>query len=282
MLKNLKNRLTKAIYANPDIHMRFSGLNRLLGRSIAPAFSGWGMTTESSPPWIAGQGLLDRDFAAANEELLGRLESGAFAPTQFREQPDLIGLMKQLMWRHYLVFWTARYASKANQASQSTLVECGVCDGLTAFFAGKGMAAAGDWRFHLYDAWEGMEDERLLASEKDLKGAYAYLSVENTKRNLAPFQDHLTYVKGFIPDSLVGDQHPTQVSWMHIDVNSAKATIGALEYFYDRITPGGIVLFDDYGVSGYSDTRSTVDCFFKDKQGVLLPTPTGQAIFFKL
>jgi len=281
MLKTLKSRLTRAIYANPNLHMRFSGLNRLLGRTTPPAFSGWGMTTESSPPWVAGQGTLDRSFAAANDDLMKRLCEGTFLPTQFREESSLEELMKQLMWRHYLVYWSAHYASKSARTEKPTLVECGVCDGLTAFFACNGQSSA-DWRFHLYDAWEGMEGERLLASEKSLKGAYAFLSVENTKRNLAPFQDHLTYIKGYIPDTLTGDEHPAQVSWMHIDMNSAKATLGALEYFYDRIAPGGVILFDDYGVVGYSDTSATVDTFFEGRRGVLFPTPTGQAMFFKL
>lgn len=281
MFKNFKNRLKRAIYDNPALHMRFSGLNRILGRSKPPAFSGWGMTTESIPPWLAGEGSLDRSFAEANDDFMRRLHSGAFLPTQFLGTHDLDVLMSTLMWRHYFVFWSANFASKFARVERTTLVECGVCDGVTAFFAGKCQTAV-DWRFYLYDAWEGMQSGRLLDSEKGNQGAYSYLSIENTQRNLAPFQDHLTYIKGYIPDTLVGDQHPSQVSWMHIDMNSAAASLGALEYFYDRIASGGLILFDDYGVPGYSDTRATVDKFFEGRQGVLLPTPTGQAIFFKL
>lgn len=281
MLKNLKNRLKRVIRDHPSLHMRFSGLNRMLGRAKPPAFQGWGMTTESIPPWLAGQGSLDRRFAAVHDDFINRLNDGSFLPTQFHEADDLNALMSTLMWRHYFVFWSSHFASKFARVERAILVECGVCDGVTAYFASKGQISA-DWRFYLYDAWEGMQVERLLDAEKHNQGAYAYLSVENTQRNLAPFQDHCTYIKGYIPDTLVGDRHPAQVSWMHVDMNSAVATLGALEYFYDRIAPGGLILFDDYGVAGYSDTRSTVDRFFEGKPGVLLPTPTGQAMFFKL
>ncbi len=36
-----------------------------------------------------------------------------------------------------------------------------------------------------------------------------------------------------------------------------------------------------WGSNNYLDTKAVVDHFFQDKTGVLLPLPTGQAIFFK-
>jgi len=59
-------------------------------------------------------------------------------------------------------------------------------------------------------------------------------------------------------------------------------TKSALEFFYEIMHPGGIILFDDYAWHGQADTKVVVDEFFSGKSGILLPLPTGQAIYFKL
>ena len=62
-----------------------------------------------------------------------------------------------------------------------------------------------------------------------------------------------------------------------IDLNSIEATKSSLDYFYERLNKGGIILFDDYG--GFEDTRAIVDQFFRDKYGHFINLPTGQGIF---
>ncbi len=54
----------------------------------------------------------------------------------------------------------------------------------------------------------------------------------------------------------------------------------ALEFFYPRLVVGGVILFDDYGWDAYEDTKNTIENFFKDKPGLLMKIPTGQAIYF--
>jgi hypothetical protein len=54
-----------------------------------------------------------------------------------------------------------------------------------------------------------------------------------------------------------------------------------LKFFYEKILPGGVILFDDYAWNGYVDTKRVVDRFFQMKNVELLHLPTGQAIVFK-
>ena len=281
MAKILKNNLLGFIRKHPKLQMRLSGLNRLLGRTQPPAFSGWGMTTESSPPWVAGKSAIDREFAAAAKALWDGISSGRFIPSQFLSVPDLQGWMEQLMWRHYIVFWSASYAARGGKAGSVRLVECGVCDGVTSYFACQATNRLPDWQMFLYDAWEVMLEKQLLPSEASVRDTYSYLSLENTQRNLADFQDHLIFTKGYLPESFRAREDHGRVCWLHIDLNSAQATTEVLKYLYDKVADGGVILFDDYGVAGYSDTRLAVDEFFGDKAGTLLPMPTGQAMFFK-
>jgi hypothetical protein len=112
------------------------------------------------------------------------------------------------MWRHYFVFWSARYASREAGGSVTHLVECGVCDGLTAYFAMSAVKDSGPFRTFPYDAWEGMKSEFLLKSEQSTIGSYSYLSLEHTQQNLAPFTRETVFVKGFIPESFNAGEQP--------------------------------------------------------------------------
>jgi hypothetical protein len=74
--------------------------------------------------------------------------------------------------------------------------------------------------------------------------------------------------------------NPKKVAWLHIDLNSAGPTVAALDFFYPRMAERGVILFDDYGHHGFEDTMAAVNEWASAKSGMLLPLPTGQAVFF--
>lgn len=271
----------KMLYAVPGARAVWGGLNRLTGRWPGAQFSGWGMVTDTFPPWHAGGGdPVVREFMRVHGDVTARVRAGAFLLSQFNDAPDQVEILRELMWRHYLVFWSVRFATRATAVPVKTLVECGVCDGLTAYFA-MSAAGPGPFKAYLYDAWEGMKAPYLLDSEKKSAGRYAFLSLETTKENLRAFEREATFVKGFIPESFAASGVPEDVVWLHIDLNSALPTQAALDTLFDRMPPGAVILFDDYGWNGYQDTKAAVDKFVEGKPGLLMPVPTGQALFFK-
>jgi O-methyltransferase len=248
------------------------------GKEYAAAgvgFEGWGMRSVHYPPW-ADAGGLEGSFRNAHAALQTAVADGTVRLSQFADAPA--AMVEALRWRHYIVFWSAGFAALNTRSPEKNLAECGVCDGLTIFFA---LSAAPESKAYLYDAWAPMKDESLLTSEKALAGSYSYLNVDNTKRNLARFASRTVWNKGFIPDVFSGGLNPERVVWLHVDLNSAKPTVQALEFFYDRVEPGGVILFDDYAWEGYEDTRAAVRRWCENKDGRLLPLPTGQALFFK-
>lgn len=274
----------------PYLYNIWAKVNGFLGREVTPIyvlpFSGWGMTTATLPPWHErGRDELANDFFKTHQALVDRIKSGAMNLSQFKNEigddANIAKVVSELMWRHYIVFWTASFAAKAGHDEKLNIVECGVADGLTSYFAMNALISQNKSSFHcfLYDSWEGMREELLTTEEESNKGRYSYLSVGNTKNNLEEFKDNLTFNKGFIPESLSASTNPEKIVWLHIDLNSSAPTTAALEFFYDRIQRNGVILFDDY--AGYVDTKKAVDAFFRNKSGILLPLPTGQAIYFK-
>ena len=242
-----------------------------------PKFSGWGMTSIHEPPWLnddEGEKFLEINNYIKNNFAFNKKIQGTTKD-----------IMDDLLWRHWIVSYAVKHATKFAKTENYNLVECGVEWGYTSFFALKTLTnndkKINSFSMHLYDAWQDMREEELLESEYWHVNLYKNLDIESTKKNLIEFKENLIFHQGYIPDSLMKKPDPPDtIFYLHIDLNSAKPTEHALEFFYPRLVVGGVILFDDYGWDAYEDTKNTIENFFKDKPGLLMKIPTGQAIYF--
>lgn len=281
----MKQKLRNIIYPRCPIAKDIWALfNVIIGRVKPPTFSGWGMTTSADTPWKKrGGNAVSQSFIQVHKHLVKLVSNGDFILSQFRGSScNHKEILEGFMWRHYIIYWSVTYAIKTTISTQNNLVECGVCDGMSAYFAiGAARDNSSKFKYYLYDAWEGMNRDYLLKTEYRKEGEYSYLQIENTIKNLLPFQDKTIFNKGFIPGSFQASENPDSLVWMHIDLNSALPTVGALDFFFDKLECGGIVLLDDYADPNYEDTKTHVDKWLENKPGLLLPLPTGQSIIFK-
>ena len=239
-------------------------------------FNGWGLTTtDTIPPWENKVIKENIFFNKINLNLIDLVEKKEFRLTQFDyKNTDYKKILDELAWRHYIIFNSVILASKNTSLSNMKLVECGVCDGLTIYFAIKACEISNkEKKAYLYDTWETLEGDKL-------RFRYDYLDIDITKKNLDCFQEKLIFNKGLIPNIFKNATNPSEVSWLHIDLNSTDATKASLDFFYDKLISGGVILFDDYG--GFDDTRKVIDNFFDDKNGHFINYPTGQGVFIKI
>lgn len=58
---------------------------------------------------------------------------------------------------------------------------------------------------------------------------------------------------------------PKEIAFLHIDVDFYEATLSALEFFYDSVVPGGIIIIDDYFME-LLNCKDAVDYFFQKRQ----------------
>lgn len=252
-------------------------------RSPNPAlFEGWGMLSINMPPWKNSDNINFGKFNKANSKLLKLVSENKFNLSQFNRDAVLVEL-DQLQWRHYIVYSSILLARRSGRDTSFSAVEIGVCDGLTAAYAidaiKEGIGC--DGRIYLIDAWQAMRDIDLLEAEKGAVGAYGYLSLQNTIENLQNFPFDIIYIKGYVPEILNGNEVPEVLDWLHIDLNASQPTVASLDFFWDRLRSGGVVLLDDYGFVGYEDTRNAVDQWVNKRDAFLMAIPTGQAIIFK-
>jgi len=86
--------------------------------------------------------------------------------------------------------------------------------------------------------------------------------------------------KGFLPEALDGAM-PEHIGLLHIDLNAPRAEIAVLERLFDRVLPGGVIVFDDYGWKMFHKQKEAEDDFMRRKGYEILELPTGQGLVAK-
>jgi len=250
--------------------------------SYPASFSGWGMTTTlSTPPWINSKSIDIQNFNNFHDELSHLINKKEFLLSQFYlPDTNYQKILKELKWRSYIIYNSALLSLNFAKGKKFNIVECGVCDGLTVFFALKAYKSKKiHFKGYLYDSFGEMKEEYLDNKDKDQSGNYDYLNIEQTKKNLQIFEKDIIFFKGYIPNVFQNGDHPNEISWLHIDLNSSQTTLETMEFFYSKIVENGIMIFDDYGM--FETTKEVVDNFLKNKIGHFISYPTGQGMFIK-
>ena len=89
--------------------------------------------------------------------------------------------------------------------------------------------------------------------------------------------DKTYIIRGAVPDSL--ENHDiTGVSFLHLDMNSWQAEVGALEYFLPRMSENSIVILDDFGLFTHRAQMNHELPFLRSRGYRILELPTGQGI----
>lgn len=154
------------------------------------------------------------------------------------------------------------------------VAECGVYRGGTAIILAE-LAAHCGRQVHLFDTFGGMPKtnaERDLHKEGDFSGT----SLHDVRRYLAD-STNVAFYPGIVPQTLhaVEDR---RFCFVHIDLDIYDAIKSASEFFYSRLEPGGVMVFDDYGWPSCPGARAAVDEFFAGRPERLMTLSTGQCV----
>lgn len=92
--------------------------------------------------------------------------------------------------------------------------------------------------------------------------------------------DNVVITRGPVPATLERAS-PEKIAFMHIDMNNVAAEIGALDELFQRVTPGGVVVLDDYGWIAYQAQQAAERDWFASRGYVVLELPTGQGLVIR-
>ena len=180
--------------------------------------------------------------------------------------------------------WALRQAVKyvVSRKLPGAFVECGVWRGGSSMLAARTFVDLGDTsrELWLYDTYEGMPtpteaDKRIdtgeVARDKFEKArtgedssTWCEASLEDVTENLAATgypSERIRYIIGKTQDTLADPANrPAAISLLRLDTDWYESTSAELNALFDQVTPGGVVIFDDYG--HWAGAKQAVDEFF--------------------
>lgn len=185
-----------------------------------------------------------------------------------------------MRWRLHVALWAASHAVQL----EGDFVECGVNRG----FLSSGIMQYLDWnrrgrRFFLFDTFQGIDESQLSPSEIELgriEHSRGFSEChDHAVSNFAEF-DGVHIVRGIVPQSL-STVDIDRVAYLSIDMNCAAADAAAVRHFWPRLSPGGVLLIDDYAYQGYEPTYEVLSQVIRDLGAQVLSLPTGQGLVLK-
>jgi len=185
-----------------------------------------------------------------------------------------------IQWRIHVICYFANAVKHLN----GDFVDCGVNTG----FCPKAIMDYTDFNslnktYYLFDTFYGMDSKYSTSYEMERhnilgygNNADIYQQVKERFKN-----DKVDIVRGAIPDTLT-DRVIDKVAYLSIDMNCVYPEVMALEFFWDKLVKGGVIILDDYGYPGCIEQKMAHDKFAKSKGVEVLSLPTCQGVIIKL
>ena len=190
-------------------------------------------------------------------------------------------LMKALFLCKYYI-----YASKI----EGNIIECGVLRGFSSYLLmllnQKISKNIMEKKFYLIDSFGGLSkilpeditNEPNIHQHKkgDLKADF-----KSVKHLFSDFKN-VIILKGWIPNIFNKINSNDRYCFVHLDVDLYKPTLDSLNFFYDKVVNGGLIITDDYLSEFFPGNRKAWNEFVKSKKiknSICLPS--GQAVIIK-
>ncbi len=132
---------------------------------------------------------------------------------------------------------------------------------------------------HVFDSFEG------LSAPSAIDGKHWALydlaaSEDEVIDALSDFEGSYVLHKGWIPlrfQDVVKDSF----AFVHIDVDIYEPTKESVSFFYPRLSPGGILLCDDYGFTTCPGATKAIDEYLADKPEKMVAMSSGGGFLIK-
>jgi hypothetical protein len=196
------------------------------------------------------------------------------------------GVDPQMEWRAHVALWAAGAAVRV----PGDFVECGV----NAGFVSSAIMQRLDWRkvekrFYLIDTFNGpvvsqysqeeIDRGRLRLAENAIANGAYVSDLERVRANHSEWPN-VEILQGAVPE-ILPKLAIERVAFLHVDMNCAYPERAALEYFWDFLSPGAMVLFDDYAYIGNDSLKQAIDASAVSLGTEVLSLPTGQGLIIK-
>jgi O-methyltransferase len=201
-----------------------------------------------------------------------------FLLTGYKKDENTLALIKRVK-RESDLFLTAAEAFlihslvQAQRRIAGDMAEVGVYKGGSSKLICE---AKGSVPLHLFDTFDGLPEPH----EKDQaffeRGMVAG-SLSVVQRYLQPY-DNVLFYPGLFPETSTPVESK-MFSFVHLDVDLYQSMLSSLEFFYPRLSLGGIIIAHDYQ---YPGVRKAFAEFFGDQSDRVIELSNNQCMVIKL
>lgn len=138
---------------------------------------------------------------------------------------------------------------------------------------------------HLFDTFEGFTKAGAASESQDTGAAvraaeFANTSLERVKATIGA-GDTVHYHVGLFPASIPQSLFKAQFAFAHLDADLYAPIRAGLDFFWPRMSPGGMALVHDY--NSWPGARKAVDDFCAESGEIAIPMPdkSGSALIVK-
>jgi len=215
------------------------------------------------------KGCLTRLLHPDSHVSLELLPTGEFNAEARREGKDWPSEAETMIGLHRLDNIESCVTDVLERGIPGDLVETGVWRGGAVIFMRAILKAYGDrdrivWAV---DSFEGLPKPGPSTHTADAAdtlsefNAYLGVSLDQVKSNFARYgllDDQVQFVKGWFRDSLPSVPI-NKIAVLRLDGDMYESTMDVLENLYSKVSPGGYVIVDDYGV--YESCKAAIHDF---------------------
>jgi O-methyltransferase len=171
--------------------------------------------------------------------------------------------------RMYALYQATRYIVRS--AVPGAIVECGVWRGGSMMMSALTLQQMGvaEQQLYMYDTYAGMVEpgnrdgveanrgwrRRQRQSDND----WCYAPLEEVRKNMAATRypaHQIRFIEGKVEDT-IPQIIPEQIALLRLDTDWYSSTHHELRHLFPRLSPGGVLLIDDYG--HWSGARDAVN-----------------------
>tara|TARA_B100000579_G_scaffold353836_1_gene308650 strand:+ start:199 stop:915 length:717 start_codon:yes stop_codon:yes gene_type:complete len=186
-------------------------------------------------------------------------------------------------------FFLFKYFKSVNHLS-GNILEVGVFRGFSALFLKQledilNLNSKKDCLF-LIDSFEGLSkinEEDNVDNDENYQHQEGHFKVnfENIQ-NLFKDYDNVKILKGWIPNVFDLLNNKNLYKFVHIDVDLFEPTLDTLNYIFDKVVKGGVIITDDFESKAFPGNRKAWQKFFIEKNILnSIALPSGQAVYIK-
>jgi hypothetical protein len=130
----------------------------------------------------------------------------------------------------------------------------------------------------LFDTFEGFETSDLSGIDANKSREFADTSLDLVRQIVG--DESTIYVKGYFPESITETVTERRFAIVHLDCDLYEPMKRALEFFYPRLSAGGLLIMHDYANPCWDGAKRAIDEYLPriTDNLVLIPDKSGTAM----